>query len=422
MAKTATVRARAEPDLKAAAESVLSELGLTPTQAITLFYREIVRERGIPFPRAAVIHADAEMQVLARKLESGWPPERDDPFGAPRAVRTRETEIITHVPDEMLIAVSRGEENLQILRALGMGALLVVPLAARGEVLGAITYVSPRGGRAHGTEDVALAEDLAARCAIALDNARLHREAQEARRVAEEASAAKSQFLAVMSHELRTPLTGVVAYAELLETEVLGPMEAKQQEACARIKANSWHLVSIIDEILVYSRAEAGRLEIRSEATDVAQIAQEVALMLEPEAEHSRVALRFECGKTTPPLWTDPGKVRQILMNLIGNATKYTKEGEITVTVDCDRSTSRDFQIHVRDTGPGIALEEQERIFEPFTQAESSLTRGVGGTGLGLAISRTLARCLGGEITVRSTPGEGSTFTLHLPLTDDEPQ
>ncbi len=197
-------------------------------------------------------------------------------------------------------------------------------------------------------------------------------------------------------------------------------MAAKQQEACARIKASAWHLIAIIDEILAFSRAEAGRLEVRWEETDVAQIAREVVRILEPEAERSRIALHFECGETTPRLWTDPGKVRQILVNLIGNATKYTQQGQITVTVDGDRSTSEDFQIHVRDTGPGIAPEEQERIFEPFTQADSSPTRPVGGTGLGLSISLRLARLLGGDITLQSTPGEGSTFTLHLPLGDEE--
>jgi len=370
--------------------------------------------------RAAVVHADPEMQVLARRLESGWPPERDDPFGVPRAVRTRETEVIADVADAMLVEVSRGEENLQILRELGMGSLLVVPLIARGEVLGAMTYVRPRGGRAHDTQDVALAEDLAARCAIALDNARLYRTAREAQRKAEEASAAKSQFLAVMSHELRTPLTGTVAYAELLETEVLGPMVAKQQEACARIKANSWHLVSIIDEILTLSQAEAGHLMVRLAETDVVEIAREVVRVLESHLMRGEVALHFDCTVPSLRLRTDPGKVRQILLNLVGNAAKFTEQGQITVTVDCTSTTAEEFQIYVRDTGPGIALEDQERIFEPFTQANSSLTRPVGGTGLGLSISRKLAQLLGGDITLQSTPGEGSTFTLHLPLHDQK--
>lgn len=365
--------------------------------------------------RAAIVHTDPGLQALARELESGWPPEREDPLGIPRAVRTRETEIIASIPDEMLVDVARSEENLRILRALGMGALLSVPLLARGEVLGAITYVSPGGGRAHGEHDVALAEDLAARCAIALDNARLYRAAVEAQRQAEQASVAKSQFLAIMSHELRTPLTGVISFAELLETEVLGPMEARQKEACARIMANSRHLVSIIEEILTLTQAEAGRLTVRPEEVDLVEIAREVVRILGPRAESGGVALHLECADPSLRLRTDPGKVRQILLNLVGNATNFTERGRITVTVDRAGPTGEGVRIHVRDTGPGIALEDQERIFEPFTQADSSHTRTVGGTGLGLSIARKLARLLGGDVTLRSTPGEGSTFTLHLP-------
>lgn len=367
--------------------------------------------------RAAVVHADPEMQELARQLTSGWPPERDDPFGLPRAVLTRETEIIRSVPDEMLAEVAHGEENLRVLRALGMGSLLVVPLVARGDVLGAITYVSPRGGRVHGREDVALAEDLAARCAIALDNSRAYAQAEAARRKAEEASAAKGQFLAVMSHELRTPLTGVVAYAELIETEVLGALSAKQREACERIRANSWYLVSIIDEILTLSRAEAGRLEVRAVEVDVVEVAREAARILETEAQRRGVAVHFESAQESFRVRTDPGKVRQILLNLVGNATKFTESGEIRVVVEVP-GTGEEVRIHVSDTGRGVALEDQELIFEPFTQVNSTYGRATGGTGLGLSISRKLARLMGGDVTIRSAPGDGSTFTFHLPAVD----
>lgn len=364
--------------------------------------------------RVAVLHTEPELQALARRLESGWPPERDDPFGVPRAVLTRKTEVIPDIPDDMLVQVSKGDDNLQVLRSLGMGSLLIVPLLARGRVLGAITFVSPRGGQPHGGDDVVLAEDLAARCAIALDNARLHQEVEAARDVAERASSSKSQFLAIMSHELRTPLTGVIAYAELLETEVLGPMEVRQREACARIKANSWHLVSIIDEILVISRAEAGRLEVHAEESDVPEIVWEVARSLAPQVELRGVSLVLESRQAPPRLLTDPGKVRQIVLNLIGNAVKYTQQGQITVTTEWDEH-SEALCIHVEDTGPGIPPEQHERIFEPFTQGDQSDTRVVGGTGLGLAISIKLARLLGGDITLRSTVGQGSVFTLHLP-------
>lgn len=246
--------------------------------------------------------------------------------------------------------------------------------------------------------------------------ARAEEELREAKRIAEAASEAKSQFLAVMSHELRTPLTGVIGFADLLETEVLGPTTARQQDALSHIKGSAWHLVSIIEEILTLSRAEAGRVEVHPEEVDLAGIAREVVRNLETVAERRGLALRFEPAGDPIPLWTDPGKVRQILLNVVGNAVKYTERGGITVEID--GSAPEGPRIHVRDTGPGIAPGDQERIFEPFTQLDSSHTRATGGTGLGLAISRKLARLLGGDLVVRSAPGEGSTFTLRLPRRD----
>jgi PAS domain S-box-containing protein len=245
------------------------------------------------------------------------------------------------------------------------------------------------------------------------DRKRTEEELREAKRLAETASHAKSQFLAVMSHELRTPLTGVIGFADLLANEVLGPATSRQQEALSRIKASSWHLVSIIDEILTLTRAEAGREEAHYEVTDVAEIAREVVSILAPRAEACHLALHLQGAEDPLPAWTDPGKVRQILINLVGNAVKYTRRGDVAVEID--RSDAAWHRVHVRDTGPGIRPEDQERIFEAFTQLDSSLTRNGEGTGLGLAIGRRMARLLGGDITLRSTPGEGSTFTLLLP-------
>jgi signal transduction histidine kinase len=243
-------------------------------------------------------------------------------------------------------------------------------------------------------------------------------ETAERARVAERASEAKSQFLATMSHELRTPLTGVIGYADLLESGVLGQVSARQHEAVARIKSSSWHLVSIIDEILSLSRAEAGRVEVRAEAVDIAEIACEIVRMMEPAAALEGLELHLRNGDGEPaPAWTDPGKVRQILLNLVGNAIRYTRQGSVTVEVD--RSLPDWLAIHVRDTGPGICPEDQERVFEPFTQIDSSLTRTEGGTGLGLAISRRLAQFLGGDIALQSVPGKGSTFTVTLPVGEE---
>jgi signal transduction histidine kinase len=246
---------------------------------------------------------------------------------------------------------------------------------------------------------------------------RQHYEAvlEEARQRAEEASLAKSRFLAVMSHELRTPLAGVIGFAELLHKEVLGPTNERQREALSRITMSTWHLVSIIDEILALARVEAGKEEVRIEETDLAAITQEVARIIEPQIDASRLRLSLECCDSPAVMQTDPGKVRQILINLVGNAVKFTAQGEVKVRLD--RSDPDRMLIHVHDTGPGIESADHDRIFEAFTQVDSSHSRDVAGTGLGLAICRRLARLLGGDVVLDSDPGEGSTFTLVLPGT-----
>ncbi|MFO7525191.1 MAG: ATP-binding protein, partial [Ignavibacteriaceae bacterium] len=236
---------------------------------------------------------------------------------------------------------------------------------------------------------------------------------KEARDAAEEASRAKSRFLAVMSHELRTPLTGIVGFADLLESGVLGEVSERQTDSLARIKASAWHLVGIIDEILDLSRAEAGNESVRSEETDVAGLAREVAEIVESDAADRGITLH--CVDTDAPAITstDPGKLRQILINLVGNAVKYTDGDRVDVVVDRDDPSC--LRVHVRDQGPGIPAAEYERIFEPFTQLDSSHTRPGSGTGLGLAICRRLARLLGGDVTLESEVGSGTTFTLKLP-------
>jgi signal transduction histidine kinase len=483
----------AEPNLQAAAEEVLAELGWTPSQAVALFYDEVVRRRALPFPtahradrpaipardggrpppplpeaqagarflaeasrlladsldyettlatvtrlslpylgawcivdlctdgqmrRAAVIHTEPAMQALARLLESGWPPERDDPLGVPRAIRTRATEVVAPVSDEMLLQVSHGDENLRILRALGMGSLLVVPLLARGDVLGAITYVSPSGGRAHEARDVALAEDLAARCAMALDNARLYREATEARAMAEEANRTKTQFLGTMSHELRTPLNAISAYVEIMLMGLRGPLTDRQREDLERIQVSHRHLVSLVEQVLDFARLGVGRMRYDVRPLPLPEVMRGVSAVIAPVADGKGVRFRVsdECAWEGLAVRADAEKLSQIVVNLLSNAVKFTPAGGL-VELACDEADGQ-VRIEVRDTGVGIAPAEQERIFEPFVQVSHGLTRTAEGTGLGLTICRELARAMDGDVTVASSPGEGSVFTLTLPRAD----
>jgi two-component system, chemotaxis family, CheB/CheR fusion protein len=232
-----------------------------------------------------------------------------------------------------------------------------------------------------------------------------------AKEEAEAASLVKSQFLATMSHELRTPLNGVIGLTDLLETDVLGPTTARQKESLSRIRRSAWHLVRIIDEILSYARSETGKTEIQREQVPVTQVVREVVEMLGPVSDEHEVQLRLTVPDEPVSVVTDRGKLAQIVTNVVGNALKFSKSPVyIRLSVDDDW-----IQISVEDTGPGIPADQQEEIFEPFTQLDGSTTREKGGTGLGLAIARRHARLLGGDIEVESVVGQGSKFSLRLP-------
>lgn len=298
------------------------------------------------------------------------------------------------------------------LHRLGVTAYVSHPLMTGSELVGTLAY-GLRGRPAFRDDELALLQAVADQVAIAIERSRALEAERGARAEAEAASRAKSQFLAIMSHELRTPLTAVIGFADLLANEVWGPTTPAQIRQIDRIKAAAWHLVTIIDEMLSFVRTEAGREAVQIDRTDLARIARETITLLEPQALEKQIGLRLD--DRTDPLWieSDPGKVRQILVNLIGNAVKFTKEGE--VAVELGREEADRVRVVVRDTGPGIPPEHQERIFEPFVQMDQSNTRTQGGTGLGLAVCRRFARLLGGDVQVRSRPGTGSSFVLTLP-------
>ncbi|MFW6330120.1 MAG: PAS domain-containing sensor histidine kinase [Gemmatimonadota bacterium] len=235
---------------------------------------------------------------------------------------------------------------------------------------------------------------------------------RQARDQAREANRAKSQFLSTMSHELRTPLNAVIGLADLLEAEVLGSLNGKQKDSLGRIRSSAWHLVGIIEEILTFSRSEAGKEKVTLAEVDLARIARDVRAMLDSDGHAGTIEFRLH-GTDQPVLaTTDARKVKQILTNLVGNAIKFSGDG----AVDLELTTNgRWIDLTVRDTGPGIPLERVEEIFEPFVQLDASTTREGGGTGLGLAIALRQARLLGGDIRVDSEVGVGSTFVLRLP-------
>ena len=227
------------------------------------------------------------------------------------------------------------------------------------------------------------------------------------------ASETKSVFLATMSHELRTPLTAIIGYEELLEVGITGPVTAAQQIQLARIKASAAHLLALIDEVLSIARIDTRREQTRVSRFDVHLLCDQVSVLVAPLARDKKLTFRIVPPERRIELESDAVKIRQILVNLVGNALKFTDAGDVSLSV---QEVNSEVQFRVSDTGIGIRPEHLGRIFDDFWQVEQRPTRTAGGSGLGLAISRRLARIIGGEITVDSVHGVGSTFVLRAPL------
>jgi signal transduction histidine kinase len=304
-----------------------------------------------------------------------------------------------------LCGVTR-DEGADVLAALGTESAVVAPIQANGRTFGAVV-LGRRQAPVFAAAELTTIQDLVLRVALAVDHARLYDNAVLANR-------AKSDFLAVMSHELRTPLNAVVGYADLLLLGIPGPLTAESQQYVSRVLACAKHLLQLIEQILSFSRIEAGREEVRTERVELPALARETAAIVEPRAREK--GLRFELAIDAPPtavLETDVDKVREILLNLLSNAVKFTERGTVRLDVRLAPGTA---EFEVRDSGIGIPVRHIDHIFDPFWQVEQRKTRTAGGTGLGLSVSRRLAQLLGGELAVVSREGEGSRFTLRLPV------
>ncbi len=297
--------------------------------------------------------------------------------------------------------------------AFAGGAGICVARAAGGPAL----VAAFRGEGAFGEDDLALLAVLGRQATLALDNARLHAQTrQQARTLEEQASALeqamteRSRFFASMSHELRTPINAILGYGELLMEGVYGELAPTQSGALDRVVRSGRHLLELVNDVLDISKIEAGKLEVFPETTPLALLLREVAGTVELQARNKKIGLEVRVDREVTVV-TDPGRVRQIVLNLLSNAVKFTDEGQVRVVLDAFGPWA---EVRVEDTGPGIAPEDQDRVFREFEQAPGAVGRG--GTGLGLPISRRLAGLLGGNLALHSTPGEGSVFTLRLPL------
>ena len=429
---------------------------------------DLVDESG-QVVRVAVEHTDPKKVEFVYEIQERYPPNPNAPQGAHEIIRTGKSELIPEIPDELLVQAAVDEEHLRLIRRLGLHSYVGAPLQTRDGTIGVLTMVWAESQRVYTDADLHLLEDLGRRAGTAIENSRLVRDLEEARdriqeqavelesqaeelqtqamhledqavelerqveeaqllneelistnqeleaarQEAERASSAKSQFLTVMSHELRTPMNAIVGYTDLLDQEIAGPVNEKQKMHLSRIRASTSHLLGLINQVLSLARIEAGREEIAIEETDIADAVGQVASMMEPLVQRKSLSLKIEIDPDVPTIDTDAGKLRQILMNLVSNAVKFTREGTIRITASKE---GEDLLISVSDTGVGIRPEHLDRIFGAFEQLERELSSEAEGTGLGLAVSRELATLMGGELRAESEFGKGSRFTLRLPV------
>jgi signal transduction histidine kinase len=310
------------------------------------------------------------------------------------------------------VAAEPRTKVLDLIVDAGFRSLLGVPLLGPDRILGALV-VRRRQQGLFPKAAVDLMQTFAAQSVAAIQNARLFSEIEEKGRQLALASQHKSQFLANMSHELRTPLNAILGYTELMQDSVYGEVPGKMRDVLDRVQSNSRHLLGLINDVLDLSKIEAGQITLSLASYSLDDVVHSVVTSVEPLAAEKGLDLKLDVGPNLPVGRGDGRRIAQVLLNLVGNAIKFTDQGEVAISASAMNGA---FNIAVRDTGPGIPVSEQVKIFEEFHQADNSATKTKGGTGLGLAIAKRIIEMHGGRISVESAPGAGATFSVSLPV------
>jgi PAS domain S-box-containing protein len=364
-------------------------------------------DEGGTLRRVAVAHVDPAKVELAQDAHRRFPPDPADPQGAAKVARTGKSEVVPEITDEMLVAKVRDGERLRIVRELGLLSYMGVPLVARGQILGVITFIAAESGRRYDAGDLAVAEDLAHRAAVAIENARLFREVREADR-------RKDEFLAVVGHELRNPLAPISTALEILKLPgASGQVVERTREMMER---QVQHMVRLVDDLLDVSRTVRGKVELRREQVELGALVARAVETVQPLITSEGHELTVSVDDGTLRVSGDPVRLAQIVGNLLNNAARYTERGG-RIWVSAGREGDR-VVIRVRDTGVGIAAEALPRIWDMFVQADRRLKHARGGMGIGLTLVKSLTELHGGTVEARSEGlGKGSEFVVTLPLT-----
>jgi signal transduction histidine kinase len=392
----------------------LTALGTTSAVVVTLgaFPPPLPVAAGAPAPPVGsslhVVHAvglPAEVRAALDRL----PLDAPGPFA-----EVARTGGALFLPEEAAFG-AYPDWGAAMVRA-GARAAAVVPVWANGELRGVLglAWAEPR---VFDEDERAFVLTLGVMCAQAIMRAHLRDAERHAREAAELANRSKAHFVATISHELRTPMNAILGYTALLADEIDGPVSALQRDHLGRVRASGQHLLGLIEELLGYARLEAGEAVVRAEPVGLLDVVEQSLVLVLPIAEVKGLRIRVEGPPTPVALHTDPHKLRQILVNLLANAVKFTDRGEVVLVLRVEGHDGEvRIVIEVTDTGRGIARDHQAHVFDPFWQADPSSTQSGGSSGLGLSVARQLARLLGGDVVLaHSAPGRGSTFVVTLP-------
>jgi signal transduction histidine kinase len=365
---------------------------------------DLLQDDGVVH-RLVAVHRDPDKEKLMDRMRRVHHPHLSQPGIVMDVMRTGQPLLHEQMAEEDLVAASHGPEHLELLRALGPRSRVTVPLIARSRTLGSISLVMSDSGRRYAQADVELAMDLAQRAAIAIDNARLYREAQEA-------NAAKDRFLAQLSHELRTPLTPALLLAQSCACREDLPQDIRDD---AKIIQRNLELEArLIDDLLDLTRVASGKLKIEAAIVDGHEVAIKACDVCRTEMRAKSLRLAVELSAVRHHVEADPARLQQVLWNLLRNATKFTPSGG-SITLRSTNPRPDLLRFEVQDTGTGIESDAMLRIFRPFEQASESVTRQFGGLGLGLAISKALVEMHHGQSRAHSDgAGRGATFTVEL--------
>lgn len=372
---------------------------------------DMVEEDG-SIRRWAVAHAEAAKVEVAWDLAGRYSEAMNAVMGVAGAIGAGQPELMSEVPDSLLAAIAEDGEHLRLLQVLGWKSQMVLPMVAGGRVLGAIAFIAGKSCRRYDQADLSMAEELARRAAVAVDNARLYREAEEANRL-------KDDFLATLSHELRSPLNSMLGWAQLLKTRRFD--EGTRTKAIETIERSARLQVQLVEDLLDVSRIIRGKLQLNVRPVELRAVIEAALDAIRPAADAKAISLEIESATATGCVAGDSDRLQQVVWNLLTNAVKFTPRGG-RVLVRLDRAVSRSegdthAEIRVIDTGVGIKPDFLPFVFDRFRQADSSITRSYTGLGLGLAIVRHLVELHGGIVRAQSEgEGRGSTFIVRLPL------